>query len=500
MTYRLAGVDANRLSISETGEISIENELYYQTPSDVNKDNQYDFDVIATAGNSTATVNIALTVEGYPIVSIKSDNTPTEGKDAVFTIYLDKPSAIDAEVTYKTSPGAAEKDVDYTHAEQSITISSGQTSATVSVQTLDDALDEANETFSLELMSAQKSNLGEQYLGETSIMDDDPEPLVSFAKESQNTYELSTNTTISVTLSEPSSFDVTVPFTVTGTAQAGINYENLTAFPLTILAGETKTTITLSPIEDSDEQEQSLTFTMGVPTYADNGTPDSHTLTIKEGKTPPITNTLGQTFNYIEPGTFMMGSPSSESGRGSDETQHQVTLTKGFYMQTTEVTQGQWKAIMGSNPSRLSSCGDDCPVETVGWNDIQTYITKLNQQTGQTYRLPTEAEWEYAARAGTTTAYHFGDSSSQLGDYAWYYDNNSSSTHPVAKKKPNDWGLYDMHGNVWEWVNDWYDSSYSSSPETDPQGPGSSSDRVVRGGSWYNYAQYARSACRSSSA
>ena len=210
------------------------------------------------------------------------------------------------------------------------------------------------------------------------------------------------------------------------------------------------------------------------------------------------TNTLGMNFVLIPAGTFTMGSPSSESGRSSREgPQHQVTISQPFYMQTTEVTQGQWQAVMGSNPSYFSSCGTDCPVEKVSWDDIQTFLTTINQRGEGTYRLPTEAEWEYAARAGTTTAYSFGESSSSLGSYGWYSSNASSTTHTVASKLPNPWGLYDMHGNVWEWVSDWYSSSYdTSTAATDPQGPGSGSFRVFRGGSWGGSASYLRSAFR----
>jgi len=165
-----------------------------------------------------------------------------------------------------------------------------------------------------------------------------------------------------------------------------------------------------------------------------------------------------------------------------------------FKMSVYEITQGQWKAVMGNNPSYFSSCGDDCPLEDVSWNDVQDFIDNLNQQTGKNYRLPTEAEWEYAARAGTTTKYYCGDNRSCLRDIAWYRDNSDNQTHPVGQKAPNAWGLYDMSGNVWEWVQDWYDSDYySSSPETDPQGPDSGAGRVFRGGGWLNYE-----GCRSS--
>jgi formylglycine-generating enzyme required for sulfatase activity len=208
-------------------------------------------------------------------------------------------------------------------------------------------------------------------------------------------------------------------------------------------------------------------------------------------------DSLGMKFVYIKPGSFMMGSPSGESGRDNDEKQHRVTLTKGFYMQTTEVTQGQWKAVMGSNPSHFKNSGDDRPVEQVSWNDVQEFIRKLNQKTGKNYRLPTEAEWEYACRAGSTTRFCFGDSDSSLGSYAWYSSNSGSKSHTVAQKQPNAWGLYDMHGNVWEWCQDWY-GNYSTSSVTDPTGASSGSRRVYRGGGWSYYAWYCRSADRNS--
>lgn len=207
-----------------------------------------------------------------------------------------------------------------------------------------------------------------------------------------------------------------------------------------------------------------------------------------------VRNNLGMEFIYIKPGTFMMGSPSHEKGRYNNEKQHQVTLTRGFYMQTTEVTQGQWKAVMGSNPSRFK--GDDLPVEQISWNDVQEFIRRLNQREGgDKYRLPTEAEWEYACRAGRTTRFSFGDDESRLGEYAWYDGNSGSRTHPVAQKKPNAWGLYDMHGNVWEWCQDRY-GDYPSGSVTDPEGPSSGSYRVIRGGSWVNEPRFVRSANR----
>jgi len=216
------------------------------------------------------------------------------------------------------------------------------------------------------------------------------------------------------------------------------------------------------------------------------------------------TNSLGMSFQLIPAGTFTMGSPLDEAGRDDDETQHQVTLTQ-FYIQTTEVTQNQWITVMGSNPSSFSGCSD-CPVEQVSWNDVQTFITNLNNQGEGIYRLPTEAEWKYAARAGSTTAFANGDITyyadmieckydSNLDAMGWYCY-NSSSTQSVGQKDPNAWGLYDMHGNVYEWCEDWY-GTYPLSSVTDPTGPLSGSYRVFRGAGWWNYARYCRSAYRS---
>jgi formylglycine-generating enzyme required for sulfatase activity len=184
----------------------------------------------------------------------------------------------------------------------------------------------------------------------------------------------------------------------------------------------------------------------------------------------------------IRPGKFMMGSPDSEQGRASDEgPQHEVTISKPFYIGVTEVTQAQYEAVMGTNPS--ANKGPTNPVENVSWDEAVEFCRRLSEKTRKIFSLPTEAEWEYACRAGTQTRFSFGDSGSVLGDYAWYTSNSGGKTHPVGLKKPNPWGLYDMHGNVLEWCADWY-GSYSSGPSTDPQGATSGNDRVIRGGSW----------------
>ncbi|MCU0918532.1 MAG: formylglycine-generating enzyme family protein, partial [Planctomycetes bacterium] len=217
----------------------------------------------------------------------------------------------------------------------------------------------------------------------------------------------------------------------------------------------------------------------------------------------------GILFRLIPAGSFTMGSPRAEQDMVvkagvdrkvvEDETQHQVTLTKPFYCGKYEVTQGQWEMVCGSNPSYFKNAGRDAPVENVIWEECQTFLQKLCQMEGVaegTYRLLTEAQWEYACRAGSTSAYRFGDSDSGLGEYAWYDRNSGATTHPVGQKRPNGWGLHDMHGNVWEWCQDWY-GEYASGSVPDPLGPASGVDRVSRGGSWFHDARFCRSADRS---
>lgn len=213
---------------------------------------------------------------------------------------------------------------------------------------------------------------------------------------------------------------------------------------------------------------------------------------------PPAKPTLGQVFGaelsdgtrielvYITPGSFGMGSPT---GDDDDRVVHGVTLTRPFLMGRYEVTQAQWKAVMGSNPSYFS--GDPTlPVENVSFNDIQAFLAKLNGDTEGGWRLPTEAEWEYACRAGSV-----GEYAGELVPMAWFDANSDEMTHPVGGKKPNAWGLYDMHGNVWEFCSDWF-GPYSSDPQTDPTGPSSGSERVYRGGSWNFFSRLCRSAFR----
>jgi formylglycine-generating enzyme required for sulfatase activity len=204
-------------------------------------------------------------------------------------------------------------------------------------------------------------------------------------------------------------------------------------------------------------------------------------------------------FRLIKPGTFLMGSPESESGRWGSEDQHEVTLTRPYYLGVYPVTQEEYERVMGSNPSHFK--GKRHPVDSMSWEEAMAFIAKLNalpseKSLDRLYRLPTEAEWEYACRAGTTTAYSYGASVSELGKYAWYDKNSGSTTHPVGEKLPNGWGLYDMHGNVWELCADWY-GDYPNTAVTDPTGPTRGSYRVIRGGGWGIDAADCRSAYRS---
>jgi formylglycine-generating enzyme required for sulfatase activity len=197
----------------------------------------------------------------------------------------------------------------------------------------------------------------------------------------------------------------------------------------------------------------------------------------------------------IRPGSFMMG---NEKGDDDEKPVHKVTISKPFYLGKFEVTQEQWQAVMGSNPSHFR--GAKNPVDRVSWEACQAFIKKLNEKFAHaqvTFGLPTEAEWEYACRAGSTSRCGFGDRQSKLAEYAWFTDDAGGTTHPVGQKKPNAWGLYDMHGNVWEWCGDWYDGDYyKRSPAVDPTGPTAVTSRVLRGGSWSDPLPYCRSSYR----
>jgi len=204
-------------------------------------------------------------------------------------------------------------------------------------------------------------------------------------------------------------------------------------------------------------------------------------------------NSLKMTFVRLNPGRFEMGSPESERERDNGERLHPVTITHSFYLQNTPVTQEQWQAVMGSNPSHFK--GDQHPVENVSWPLCEQFLERLNGHSEFRYRLPTEAEWEYAARAGKDSAYFYGDSPSSLERYGWYQDNADQQTHAVQQKEANPWGLYDLYGNVREWCQDWY-APYPESLQQDPQGPTKGNYKLCRGGSWKFAAAHCRSATR----
>ena len=209
-----------------------------------------------------------------------------------------------------------------------------------------------------------------------------------------------------------------------------------------------------------------------------------------------ITNSIGMKLVLIHPGSFTMGSAEEESGRKDRELRHEVILSKSFYLGVYEVTQGQYEHVIGTNPNRSKTNA----LQNVSWEDAVAFCTKLSElpeekAAGRVYRLPTEAEWEYACRATSGAAYSFGDSADLLGDFAWFKEDRMLATLPVGLKKANRWGLYDMHGNVYEWCHDWY-ADYPSSEVTDPQGPRIGSERVFRGGCSSDVAANCRSSYR----
>jgi formylglycine-generating enzyme required for sulfatase activity len=196
-----------------------------------------------------------------------------------------------------------------------------------------------------------------------------------------------------------------------------------------------------------------------------------------------------------------MGSPDGE-GSSDERPRHSVTITRPFWLGVHQVTQGQWQQVMGTTPWKTYTIeGSDVAASFISWDDAAAFCQKLSRKEGKRYRLPTEAEWEYACRAGTATQFNFGDDESQLGEFAWFDGNTGSRrekyAHCVGQKRPNAFGLYDMHGNVWEWCEDWYDREYyKNSPAADPQGPTSGASRVLRGGSWYSAPNNVRCALR----
>lgn len=230
----------------------------------------------------------------------------------------------------------------------------------------------------------------------------------------------------------------------------------------------------------------------------------AQTIVADLGLTLDLGNGVTMKLASIPAGKFLKGSPLNENGHANDESdrnitrqaQQDVTISKPYFLGTTEVTQAQYEQIMGKNPSHFK--GAQNPVDNVSWIDALEFCKKLSEKTGQAVRLPTEAEWEYACRAGSTSRYYYGDDQdyAQLGEYVWYAANSEQKTHAVGQKKPNAWGLYDMGGNVWEWCSDVHGGPYDLKPETDPTGPKTGTIHIMRGGCWDTGPLSARSANR----
>ncbi|MEW6755413.1 MAG: SUMF1/EgtB/PvdO family nonheme iron enzyme [Candidatus Latescibacterota bacterium] len=275
------------------------------------------------------------------------------------------------------------------------------------------------------------------------------------------------------------------PLTYQWTAQEGVTLSDATVASPTFTAPGAGTFVFSLVVSDGEVRSAADEV---VVTVSGGGVP-ARTLTTE------LPGGATMDFVWIEPGTFVMG--DAELGN----TPHQVTLTRGFWLGEYEVTQGQWEAVMGTTPWLGEShvqWNAQCPAVNMSWYDVQSLVHRLNQAEGDSvYRLPTEGEWEYACRAGTTTRWSFGDDESRLGDYAWYYNNawRQQYAHVVGTKQANPWGLFDMHGNASEWVQDWY-GSYPNAAQTDPGGPGGGSGRVRRGGDFLTLAQGTLSAFR----
>ncbi|MBF0220366.1 MAG: SUMF1/EgtB/PvdO family nonheme iron enzyme [Gammaproteobacteria bacterium] len=335
-------------------------------------------------------------------------------------------------------------------------------------------------------------------------------PTLSIANVALNEGNSGTSTiTFTVNLSAASTQAVTFKYATSDlTATAGSDYTAVSG-TATLAAGTTTHTITANINGDTTvESDETFQLTLSNWTNAEADTNYSAIATITSDDVTTLTGDymldLGDYdmyFKEIPAGTFKMGSPTGEIGQDSDEVQYDVTLTKAFYLGVTEVTQGQWQYLMGTNPAYFTSCGLNCPVENISRSTAESFITKLNALGKGTYSLPTEAEWEYAARAGTTTAFSNGTiltatgTDSNLNTVGWYLANSNKITHTVAGKTPNAWGLYDMHGNVFEWVSDTY-GTYPTTATTDPTGAASGSNGIIRGGSWSGEPKLARSANR----
>ncbi|HOX37071.1 MAG TPA: formylglycine-generating enzyme family protein [Candidatus Brocadiia bacterium] len=215
-----------------------------------------------------------------------------------------------------------------------------------------------------------------------------------------------------------------------------------------------------------------------------------------EGVPREAASSLGVRFRLIPAGEFIMG---SDREREIEKPTHRIRITKAFYMGVTPVTNEQYEELMGKSPSLTPGARN--PVEQVKWIDTQRFCSRLSEKEKRIYRLPTEAEWEYACRAGTTSDFYFGDDEDDIGKHAWYVRNSDEHPHEVGLKPPNPWGLYDMLGNVWEWCNDWFSTTYyAESPTDDPPGPPKQTERVLRGGSYINRVESCKCATRSSGA
>ena len=275
----------------------------------------------------------------------------------------------------------------------------------------------------------------------------------------------------------------------------------LVVFPLFVLAQASggqitrkkanATTITAAPKKTTPTPKKT---TAAAKTHS-SGKPRSATAGMSQAQKDRIIQNLINNMVYIQGGTFMMGATSEQGwdADGDEKPAHQVTLS-AFSIGQYEVTQEEWQAVMGSNPSDFK--GAKRPVDNVSWNDCQEFIRKLNAMTGRRFRLPTEAEWEYAARGGNRSQGYKYSGSNNLNSVAWYWDNSSETTHDVGQKSPNELGIYDMSGNVWEWCSDWY-GNYSSSSQTNPTGSYSGSSRGNLGGSWNYFARGCRVSDRS---
>jgi len=270
-------------------------------------------------------------------------------------------------------------------------------------------------------------------------------------------------------------FDGLVPVTASRIEVAPSGFERKT---VSVTLEEGKTASATAHFRDSDVSSSSKVESMKDRPKVDTARSVAHFRSVEKPK-------AGDGMVAIPSGCFQMG---SNDGDANEKPVHQVCL-EGFSMDATEVTQSAYQSVMGSNPSHFSSCGVDCPVEHVDWKQASEYCRKVGK------RLPTEAEWEYAARAGTTTKWYWGDDDWSISLYAWHSENSGSTTHPVGKKQANAWGLYDMAGNVWEWTADWY-VTYPLGSQRNPTGPGSGTYRVFRGGSWYGTPGRLRSAYR----